>query len=61
MRKYGYEIISIPQKDAALAMMPSLRPPWTAISCELVTIDRENGSVTIALKVRPHYMRIIIR
>jgi hypothetical protein len=48
-------------KDAALAMMPSLRPPWTAISCELVTIDRENGSVTIALKVRPHYMRIIIR
>ena len=48
-------------QDAVLAMMPSLRPPWTGISYELVTIDRGADEVTVALKVRPIYMRIIIR
>ena len=48
-------------QDTALAMMPSLRPPWTGISYELVTIDRDADAVTVALKVRPIYMRIIIR
>lgn len=48
-------------QDTALAMMPSLRPPWTGISYELVTIDRGADEVTVAMKVRPIYMRIIIR
>jgi multimeric flavodoxin WrbA len=59
-------IVTVRNNSETLAMvksmLPALRPNWTGVECEMVTINRpDEDAVTLALKVRPVYMRIIVR
>jgi hypothetical protein len=59
-------IVTVRNNSQTLAMvksmLPALRPNWNGVECEMVTINRpDEDAVTLALKVRPVYMRIIVR